>query len=257
MNKNFKFLDLKTSLIFSFFIHILFYLIFSYLSVDKPTCMPIPIEIMDIKTSQKILVDKNLNSKISKENINKKTNENYLEKKEIKKEILTKKNDIKNNNLKESFLDKTNKNNFKKNIEINRDDSDDEILNLSDESNIIKTKNSPQKNIEKTNSNAENSSTEVKFEKEFPFDYYAKLITKKIKQNWEKPFIPGATAKTIIYFKILKNGEITDIKIYQKSKYENFDKSAMIAIIESNKLPELPTDYKENILGVYFAFEFL
>lgn len=257
MNKNFKFLDLKTSLIFSFIIHILFYFIFSYLSIDKPTCMPIPIEIMDIKTSQKILVEKNLNSKISKENVTKNTNENYLEKKEIKKEFLTKKNDIKNNNLKESFINKTNKNNFKKNIEINRDDTDDEILNLSDESNIIKTKNLPQKNIEKTNSDSLNSSTEIKFEKEFPFDYYARLITKKISQNWEKPFIPGATAKTTVYFKILKNGEITDIKIYQKSKYENFDKSAMIAIIASNKLPELPTDYKENSLGVYFAFEFL
>lgn len=261
MNKKFKFFDLKTSLIFSFIIHILFYFIFSYLSIEKPTCMPIPIEIMDIKTSQKNLNNKILNEKINEqinEILNKKINENNLEEKKITKDILIKNNETKNKKEKDPLIKKPlkNKNNLIKNIDIH-DDTDDEILTLSDESNITKTEKNSKKNIEKTKPDSSNSTTEVKFEKEFPFDYYARLIIKKINQNWEKPFIPGATAKTIVYFKILKNGEITDIKIYQKSKYENFDKSAMIAIIASNKLPELPTDYKESSLGVYFAFEFL
>ena len=49
--------------------------------------------------------------------------------------------------------------------------------------------------------------------KNFTDDFYLNLIITKIANNWLNPLRGGRKISTVIYFKIQKNGDVTDIKI--------------------------------------------
>jgi TonB family protein len=94
--------------------------------------------------------------------------------------------------------------------------------------------------------------------KVFPFSYYLALLRTRIIGNWEPPHqVTHRTAtfrKTIIYFKIQRNGSITNIFIEKTSGEQLFDQAALRAVTLANPLPPLPYDFPERELGVHFKF---
>ncbi|MFQ5649451.1 MAG: energy transducer TonB [bacterium] len=93
--------------------------------------------------------------------------------------------------------------------------------------------------------------------KEFPFSYYLALLQSRIQANWEPPFSSGLalSKKVLIYFKIQRSGQLTNISIESGSGDYMFDQAALRAVMLANPLPPLPYDFPEPWLGVHYEFE--
>ena len=92
----------------------------------------------------------------------------------------------------------------------------------------------------------------------FPYTYYLNIITDRVSTNWFTSLVdPGISGnfQTIIYFRIEKNGQITDVKVEQSSGVTPLDLSAIRAVKSSAPFPPLPREYDEAYLGIHLIFE--
>ncbi len=92
----------------------------------------------------------------------------------------------------------------------------------------------------------------------FPYQYYLLIIRDRISSNWFTALIdPGVegTLQTAVYFRIFRNGTISNIEVRESSNIRAFDSSAVRAIMNSAPFPPLPADYDEQYLGIILIFE--
>jgi TonB family protein len=92
----------------------------------------------------------------------------------------------------------------------------------------------------------------------FPFQFYLQMISDKITANWFQSLVDpgvGGLLQTQVYFRIYKNGSISDIKIDVSSGIEAFDLSARRAIQTSAPFAPLPNEYDGQYLGITLVFE--
>ncbi|MBN2409542.1 MAG: TonB family protein [Candidatus Aminicenantes bacterium] len=92
----------------------------------------------------------------------------------------------------------------------------------------------------------------------FPYAYYLNIITDRVSSNWFSSLVdPGVSGsfQTIVYFRIEKSGQITDVKIEQSSGVTPLDLSAVRAVRASAPFPPLPREYGETYLGIHLIFE--
>ena len=92
---------------------------------------------------------------------------------------------------------------------------------------------------------------------DFRFAYYLEVLRERISYNWSPPPVFGSPADVTatVYFKISRNGTISDEKIERTSKHEMFDRAAVRAVKISDPLPPLPAGFKGKWLGVHFEFQ--
>lgn len=91
----------------------------------------------------------------------------------------------------------------------------------------------------------------------FTFQFYVDIIHRKIMSNWfpDPNYIrPGSEVVILVYFRVQRKGEITELKLVSGSGEEILDKSAISAILNSKPLPPLPDKFEDNYLGVNFRF---
>jgi TonB family protein len=86
----------------------------------------------------------------------------------------------------------------------------------------------------------------------FPYTYYARGVRRIVDGNWDYSKFSG-NARAVVYFKIKPTGEMEGVKIYESSGNKIFDLLAKNAV-ERSQFPPLPSDYKEEYLGIYFEF---
>lgn len=87
----------------------------------------------------------------------------------------------------------------------------------------------------------------------FQFPWYLEEMVRKVQRNWRPP---GTTSlKTTIYFRIERNGRVSDMRIETSSGHFTFDQAAQRAIQAASPMPPLPGDYSGDYLGVYFDFD--
>ncbi|MGA2090058.1 MAG: TonB family protein [Endomicrobiales bacterium] len=91
--------------------------------------------------------------------------------------------------------------------------------------------------------------------KNFPYAYYTNMIVKKISRYWQWSTDFG-TLKTVVYFRIAKDGTVTETSVHDSSGDKLFDLQAIRAIKLSSPFPPLPQGFPENDLGVYFEFSY-
>lgn len=93
---------------------------------------------------------------------------------------------------------------------------------------------------------------------DFEFTYYLLLVRNRIAGNWSPPagLTAASNCRAVVYFKIARNGQITDVGLEKPSGVEFFDRSTLRAITLSNPLPPLPLGYTGSRLGVHFGFEY-
>jgi TonB family protein len=93
---------------------------------------------------------------------------------------------------------------------------------------------------------------------DFEFTYYLLLVRNRIAGNWTPPagLTSSSSCRTVVYFKIARNGQIMDVGVEKSSGVEFFDRSTLRAITLSNPLPPLPLGYTGSRLGVHFGFEY-
>jgi TonB family protein len=92
----------------------------------------------------------------------------------------------------------------------------------------------------------------------FPFQFYLQMISDKITANWFQSLVDpgvGGTLQTEVYFRIYKNGQISDVRVSVSSGVESFDLSARRAIEASKPFAPLPNEYDGQYLGITLVFE--
>ncbi|MDR2191322.1 MAG: TonB family protein [Endomicrobium sp.] len=89
----------------------------------------------------------------------------------------------------------------------------------------------------------------------FKYAYYSQTIIRNIARHWQWSESYGRL-RTVVYFKILRDGTVTDVKVKESSGDDGFDDNAQRAVQRSSPLAPLPDGYREDSLGVYFEFKF-
>lgn len=88
---------------------------------------------------------------------------------------------------------------------------------------------------------------------DFPYTLYLNGMHKKIGDNWYRPTIT-VTQPVVIYYRIQRDGTITDAKVASPSGNATFDRAALSAVRSSSPLNPLPFAYQGTYLGVHLAF---
>ena len=91
----------------------------------------------------------------------------------------------------------------------------------------------------------------------FPYAYYIETLRNKVSSSWYSGLVsPGQRGQflVVVDFKILRNGQISDLKIVQKSGIRSLDLSALRAVENSAPFPPLPGDYPYSYLPISFDF---
>ena len=92
----------------------------------------------------------------------------------------------------------------------------------------------------------------------FPFSYYLQILSDRITANWFTSLVDtgvGGQYQTQVYFRIYKNGQISDLRVDVSSGVQAFDLSALRAIQSSAPFPPLPSEYDGQYLGITLIFE--
>lgn len=91
----------------------------------------------------------------------------------------------------------------------------------------------------------------------FPFTYYLQIIIDRVSSNWFTSLVdPGISGnfQVTVYFKIQRDGQISDLRIEETSGIKSLDLSAQRAV-QSSSFPPLPKDYEGEYLTIYLIFE--
>ena len=87
--------------------------------------------------------------------------------------------------------------------------------------------------------------------------WYGRIVKQKVVNGWFPPYaarVMGLTGRSIVTFKIQRDGKITDIILKDPSGNKYLDKAALFAIENAGPFPGLPSDYDYDTLGVIFSF---
>jgi protein TonB len=90
--------------------------------------------------------------------------------------------------------------------------------------------------------------------KNFKYSYYNEQIIRKIREQLRLGENYGKL-RALVYFKIYRNGTISDIFVKESSKNGEYDKYALDTIRRAAPFPDLPDGYKDDSLGVFFEFK--
>jgi protein TonB len=93
---------------------------------------------------------------------------------------------------------------------------------------------------------------------DFEFTYYLILVRNRIAQNWNPPagLVETPGLRTVVYFRIRRDGTISMPRVEAGSPVAFFDRAALRAVQLSDPLPPLPLGYPGKDLGVHFGFEY-
>lgn len=92
------------------------------------------------------------------------------------------------------------------------------------------------------------------FDSDFPFAYYVEQLQSLIGATWLKPSVPDGTS-CVLYFRILRSGQVTEVKVEAPSGYPFYDRAASRSIYGANPLPPLPPEFRGEYLGVHIKFQ--
>lgn len=88
---------------------------------------------------------------------------------------------------------------------------------------------------------------------DFPYTLYLQGMQRRIGTNWFRPQVAPGTAATI-YFRILRDGTIGEVKVETSSGNGTFDRAALSAVRSSSPMNPLPFAYNGAYLGVHLTF---
>jgi TonB family protein len=90
----------------------------------------------------------------------------------------------------------------------------------------------------------------------FEFAYYLQQVRALIARNWTPPGGIPAGMRAEVYFRVSRDGSLTQPRLESGSGNEYFDQSATRAVVLTGHLPPLPLGYVGADLGIHFGFEY-
>jgi TonB family protein len=125
-------------------------------------------------------------------------------------------------------------------------------------------KSVPTTQIRKTDQPAESDSTgqsaqatpagSISFENDFPYAYYISRMRQKIAATWRPPGGSSDERVCRVYFRVHRNGSVSNVSVEESSGVSLFDQSCQRAVLQSAPLPPLPREFNDDYLGVHFSF---
>ena len=88
----------------------------------------------------------------------------------------------------------------------------------------------------------------------YTIDDYMKDMEREIKANWAPPQ-NSFKNKTVVNFQILRDGTIKNPLISETSGDKEFDRAAMLALANTNKVTPPPRNLVGDSMDIYFTFE--
>lgn len=90
---------------------------------------------------------------------------------------------------------------------------------------------------------------------DFPYAYYLRQVTEKIRAQWNGRAIPGS--QPIVVFEIRRDGRLNQAAIEKSSGNAYYDQVALRALNDAGPFPPLPDDFKKPVLriGLQFGFD--
>jgi TonB family protein len=85
---------------------------------------------------------------------------------------------------------------------------------------------------------------------DFTYAYYLDRLLSLIDAQWARPAM-GSGVKAVVFFRIDRDGAMTDLQVEQSSGYNSFDLAALRAVQNAAPFPPLPRAYKHEDLGVH------
>jgi TonB family protein len=90
---------------------------------------------------------------------------------------------------------------------------------------------------------------------DFKYIYYTNQIRRKVAAQWHWVESFGGL-RVLLYFKINRDGSVSDILVKESSGNEDYDKNALYAIRRAVPFSELPERYEGEFLGVFFEIKY-
>jgi protein TonB len=90
---------------------------------------------------------------------------------------------------------------------------------------------------------------------DFPYSLYIGAMQRKIGPNWFRPPSAASGTAVVVYFRILRDGRVTDARIETSSGNPTFDRLALSAVQSSNPFNPLPYGYEGTYLGIRLTFK--
>jgi TolA protein len=89
----------------------------------------------------------------------------------------------------------------------------------------------------------------------FPFSYFLSAIERKVSENWYSAASDGKTGlSSVVYFRLLRNGSVEDVRVETSSGNGYFDRAAVRAVKSAAPFPPLPRGFQDEFLGIHFTF---
>ena len=95
----------------------------------------------------------------------------------------------------------------------------------------------------------------MRVDTQFDFPEYLFDIRDKIERNWRPPS-SNEQFKTVVFFRIRKDGKITRAFVEKSSGNMVFDLGCQRAVTGTDPFPPLPKEYQNDNLGVHLEFIF-
>lgn len=86
------------------------------------------------------------------------------------------------------------------------------------------------------------------------FGYYAQLIRDKVARMWAYPQQARGTQPVVVTFEIMRNGQIRNVRLLQRSGNYELDMSAQRAIMQAAPFDPLPAGYDRDSASIEFWF---
>ncbi|MGB7282628.1 MAG: TonB C-terminal domain-containing protein [Candidatus Acidiferrum sp.] len=92
------------------------------------------------------------------------------------------------------------------------------------------------------------------------YAWYVEAVRRRISQNWLQSTIDPAiraarTAHCVMTFRVYRDGTVKEMRLTQTSGNLSMDNSAQRALLSSNPMPPLPSDYSGSFVDVTFDFD--
>jgi TonB family protein len=83
----------------------------------------------------------------------------------------------------------------------------------------------------------------------FTYGYYVDQMLALISNNWVRPPV-GSGVEAIVFYRIQRDGRITELRIVHSAGINSFDLAVLRAVQSASPLPPLPRGFKDGSLGV-------
>lgn len=90
---------------------------------------------------------------------------------------------------------------------------------------------------------------------DFPHTIYITAMQRKIGASWYRPQTAATGTAVVIYFRIHRDGRVTDVRVATSSGNPTFDRAALSAVQSSSPFNPLPFAYQGTYIGINLVFK--